>query len=208
MGNEGRFAHREHWLPDLKWNPPPPAEANQEIVRRYLRAYGPATLQDFAYWRGTQAATARKWFAALGDEVAEVDVAGQPMLARRTDLDALAAAPPERDAWPIHLLYRFDPLLLGLRDESWIVDPPFYNRVWRPAGHIEGTILEHGRIVGTWRYDRKGGGLLITLRPFAPLSAPVRATVEARAQGVAAFFGLPLTDITTTENTENTEEGS
>ncbi len=134
MGNEGRFAHREHWLPDLEWNPPPPAEANQEIVRRYLRAYGPATLQDFAYWRGTQAATARKWFAALGDEVAEVDVAGQPMLARRADLDALAAAPPERDAWPIHLLYRFDPLLLGLRDKSWIVDPPFTTASGGPPG--------------------------------------------------------------------------
>lgn len=194
-GGEGRFAHRDHWLPDLPWNPPNPDEANSALARRYFRAYGPATAHDLAYWRGAKVSDARRWVAALGDELAEVDAAGQPMLALRGDVATLHEAPPPREAWPIRLLYRFDPLLLGLFDKSWIVAPEYRKHVWRPAAHIEATLLEHGRIRGTWRYDRKGKGLLITMSPFAPLPEHVRHAVEQHAQAIAAFFGLSLTDL-------------
>ena len=93
-GNEGRFAHREYWLPDLRWDPPPGDQANVELTRRYLRAYGPACARDLIYWRGARAADARRWLAALGDEVTEVNVSGQTALALRADLDALNARPP------------------------------------------------------------------------------------------------------------------
>jgi hypothetical protein len=195
-GNEGQFAHREYWLPDLEWNPPTPDEANVELTRRYLRAYGPATRQDLQYWRGAKAADACRWLAALKDEIAEVSVGGKPMLALQSDLDALGEKPPARSEWPVRLLYRFDPLLLGIKDKAWIVDERHYKRVFRIAGHIEGTLLEHGRIMGTWRYDRKNSGLAISLFPFSSLSARVRQAVEENAKGVARFFGLPLTDLT------------
>ncbi len=195
-GNEGRFAHREYWLPDLHWDPPPAAVANAEIARRYLRAYGPATVQDLAYWRGAPAGDTRAWIASLGDEVVEVEAAGRPMLALRADLETLAETPPPPEMWPIRMLYRFDPLLLGHKDKTWIVDPAHYGQVWRPAGHVEGTLLEHGHVAGTWRYDRRGGGLVVSALPFAPPATRLQAAVEAGAAGVASFFGLPLTDVT------------
>ena len=37
--NEGKFAHREVWLPDLKWDPPTSAAANQDFARRYLLSH-------------------------------------------------------------------------------------------------------------------------------------------------------------------------
>lgn len=196
VGNERRFAHREHWLPELEWNPPPREPANLELVRRYLRAYGPATSNDFAHWRGlARVSDARQWFAALGDEIAEVTVGGKPLVARRADLDALHEAPPPPEAWPVRLLARFDPLLLAHKDKGWIVDQASYSRVWRPAGHIEATLLEHGRVAGTWRYDRKAGGLVVSVFPFAPLPDHLRAAVEAHATGVARFFELELVDL-------------
>lgn len=192
---EGLFAHRAYWLPDLDWNPPPPDAANAELARRYLHAYGPATAQDFAYWRGTSGREVRRWLAALGDAVAEVQVEGRPMLLLRADLDLLHMPPPEREQWPLRLLGRFDPLLLGLKDKTWLVEPQHYTRVWRPAGHIEATVLEHGRIAATWRYDRTSSGLLVTVTPFAPLAEEALAAVATQAAGVAAFFGVPLADL-------------
>jgi hypothetical protein len=194
-GNEGRFAHREYWLPHLAWNPPPPEEANVELARRYLAAYGPATVPDLAYWRGERVGQARRWIELLGDEVMTVEAEGQLLLALRADADELNEIPPEREAWPVRLLYRFDSLLLGLKDKSWLVDPAYYNRVWRPAGHIEGTILEDGRITGTWRYDRRNGGLVVSVFPFGPLPAHVQAAVEGHAAGVARFLGLELGEV-------------
>lgn len=197
IGNEGRFAHREYWLPHLAWNPPPLEEANVELARRYLAAYGPATIQDMAYWRGASVANARRWLATLGEEVIEVESERQTLLALRADMEVLNELPPPPELWPVRLLYRFDPLLLGLRDKSWLVEPTHYNRVWRPAGHIEGTLLEFGRIAGTWRYDRRGGGLAVTLFPFEPLPAHVQTALERHAAGVAAFFEMELVDFVT-----------
>lgn len=195
-GNEGRFAHREVWLPDLTWEPPGYHEANEVLVRRYFTAYGPSTVKDFIYWRVAPAAEARRWVAAQSDALVEITVEGQPYLALRTDLEALQEPPPEREAWPVRLLYRFDPLLLAHKEKAWLVEAACYNRVWRPAGHVEGTVLAEGRIAGTWRYDRAGKGLTVTVAPFAPLPAPVQAAVEREAAGIAAFFELPLTALT------------
>lgn len=191
-GGEGRFAHREHWLPDLEWNPPPVEQANVEIARRYLRTYGPATAQDIAYWRGTKLSQARQWLTTLQNDLIEVTVADQPRFVLKEDLDPLYERLPEREAWPVRMLYRFDPLLLAHKDKSWLVPAEQYKRVWRPAGHIEGTLLEHGHLIGTWRYKRTSRRLTITLSPFAPLPAHVKAAAEQQAQGVADFFGLEL----------------
>jgi len=194
-GNEGHFAHRRFWLPDLEWNPPVYDDANIEMTRRYLRTYGPASVQYLMYWRGAKSNDARRWLDTLKAETVEVDVSSQTLLALRADLDWLHEKPPARSDWPIKLLYRFDPLLLGIKDKSWIVNPQHYKRVFRTAGHIEGVLIEHGQAVATWRYDRKNGGLVITVLPFGKLTRRAQTDVEKNAQGVAAFFGLPLADL-------------
>lgn len=194
-GNEGRFAHRERWLPALDWRPPDADAANIEVMRRYFAAYGPATLHDFAYWRAVGVAQSRPWRQALAGDLAEVTVDGRPMLILRSDLPHLLAQPPARGDWPVRMLYRFDPYLLAHREKEWVVDPADYNRVWRPAGHIEGVVLVQGRAAATWRYDRTGKGLLITVSPFKQLPRYVASAIRKTAPRIANFFGLPLVDI-------------
>jgi hypothetical protein len=192
-GNEGLFAHRQQWLPDLAWQPPPLEEANVELLRRYLAAYGPATIQDFAFWRGTGVGNGRRWLKLLRTEVMEVAVGDTTMLLLSQDIDELCEPVPEE--WPLQLLYRFDPLLLAHKDKSIWLDDRFYKRVWRSAGHIEGTVVDRGRIVGTWRYDRQGSGLAVTVMPFGRLRRGIRGAIRQKAKGIAAFFEQPLSDL-------------
>ncbi len=192
---EARMAHRERWLPDLAWNPPDAELANQELARRYLAAYGPATLQDLAYWRGRSQAEARRWVAALGAAVTDVRVDDVPMLTLAAHTEALAHPAPTADGWPVLLLGRFEPLLLGQRNKADLIDAAHYKQIWRPAGHIEATLLVRGRIAGSWRYDWRGSGIVITVNPFRPLTKTVRRAVERRAAAVAAHFGVPLAEL-------------
>ena len=198
-GGEARYAHREHWLPGAPWQPPTAADANAELARRYFAGYGPASAGDFAYWRaGSLAGESRRAFEAVTGELAEVEVEtnatgrGPRLYARRTDLDELFAPPPPREEWPVRTLGRFDPLLLAHRDKDWVVPARFYDRVWRPAGHIEAVVLEHGRAVATWRYDRIGAGTLaVRVFPFKRgLGRHVGQAVRQQAKEVARFFGL------------------
>ncbi len=185
---EARYAHREHWLPTLDWAPPTALQANVELARRYFAVYGPSTINDLAYWRGGTARAARTWGAALGAAVSAIDAAGR--LALTADLPLLAAEPPPRGDWPVRMLGRFDPILLGHREKDWIVPAKYYDRVWRPAGHIEGIVLEHGRAVATWRYDRVGAERLsVTVYPFKALPLGVRGRLRQRAREIGRFFG-------------------
>ncbi len=196
-GGEARYAHRTHWLPELTWEPPTPHKANVALASRYFEAYGPATLQDFAYWRGISVAEARSYVHALGDPLVEVhDAQGNRLLAAVEDLPELVQTPPPRVGWPIRLLGRFDPLLLAHKEKDWVVPAACYSRVWRPAGHIEGVVLEYGRAVGTWRYDRLGTkNVSVSVFPFGRWSNRVTKAVGREATKVARFFGLQLNGV-------------
>ena len=158
-GGEARYAHREHWLPGHVWEPRTSAEAIGELGRRYFRCYGPASLGDFAYWLGLTGAAARAGMETWQEELVPVET---PAGGRRrqfvwsADVASLTESPPEREEWPVRMLGRFDPLLLAHREKDWVVPDAYYDRVWRPAGHIEGVVLEHGRAIATWRYERAG----------------------------------------------------
>lgn len=187
--SEGRFVARENWLPDLVWEPPDWETANLSALRRYIYCYGPTTVDDFRYWRAAYAEPARRWWKTLENELVPVDVEGATQYVFAADVAALAA--PVDDAhWPLHMLYRFDPLLLGHRDKRWIVPEAHYRQVWRPAGHIEGVVLVRGQAAATWRYERKGASLAIIVHPFRKLNLRVQRGIEQVAAHIAEFFGV------------------
>ena len=164
----GLFAAREYWLPELAWAPPDLDTANLTMLRRYLHGYGPATVLDFMYWRGARSEPARRWWATLAPEMVAVSAGGAPMALLAEDLEELLA-PADGLENSFQLLYRFDPLLLGHKEKSWIVPPKHHKQVFRIAGHIEGVVLVRGEAVATWRYQRHGRGLIVTVEPFARL---------------------------------------
>lgn len=194
LENEGLFAHRTYWLPDLAWEPPDPDTMNLAVARRYLHTYGPATLQDFTYWLGLKAPPARRSWRTVEDELVPVEVKGVRQYILHEDLAELTA-PAEPARWPVRLLYRFDPLLLAHKEKSWVVPAAAYKQVWRSAGHIEGIVLARGQGVATWRYVRKGRGLVTTVTPFKRLAKVLTRKIERQAQQVASFFDLPLQSI-------------
>ncbi len=190
-GSESIFVHREHWLPDLDWQPPRQEQADLLLARRYLGSYGPAPAIDLAYWRGLSLSAVRDSLVSLGNEVVKLRCDGKALLCLRSDLDELLAPPPPRRHWPLLMLGRFDPVLLGHKDKTWICPRLYYNRVWRPAGHIEGTIIHLGKTIATWRYKLNGPGFEITVYPFKRLPGVVLPKIRTKAKNIARHFGIP-----------------
>src|SRR2546422_1467554 len=86
-GAQATFVRPEKWLPD--WNDLPVEKAELELLRRYLRAHGPATVRDFALWTYMTAPDSREIWARLEPEMATVDVDGRIGWVLREDLPAL-----------------------------------------------------------------------------------------------------------------------
>ena len=117
-GGKSYFAHRDVWLPGLGWDPPSTEAAGISLASRYFGTYGPATVRDLAFWFGGKMKEAKAWVAALGDELVEVRVGSETLLASAADLDEIAQEPPPRADWPLRLLHRFDPLVLCHKGKS------------------------------------------------------------------------------------------
>lgn len=169
-----------------------PGLARAELLRRYLRAFGPARRADFAAWVGVGARDAAAWWELVADELAPVDTAAGEAWLLAEDLQALAAAElPSAENGPL-LLPPGDPYLRAW-DRDTIVAPEWQSRVWRTVGG-PGVVLAGGEIVATWRPRKRGRRLTVAVEPFGALARPARAAIEVEAGRIGPLRGADSTE--------------
>jgi uncharacterized protein YcaQ len=185
LGRNVRFTRPDRWLGG--WQPADPDEAARAVARRYLAAYGPATREQFARWFGDPSpAHAGRWLAALGDEVRTVELDGAEAYVLDDDAERTAPAPGKE----IRLLPAFDQYVVAApRDAEAVLPAGKRDAVYRPQGWLSPVILAGGRIAGTWRHERKGDRLEVTLEPFRAPDKALRKGVEAEVERLAAHLG-------------------
>lgn len=181
-GNKAPFVLVEEWLgrpiPDME-----PEAARAELVRRYLRAYGPSTRAGFAAWAGIHAGDAGPWWNLVEDELTLVEHRG-PSWVRTADLDVLRSPPKARG---VRLLPPRDPYT-QVRDRETIVDKKYHRDVWKTVGE-PGTVLADGKIAGIWRPRKSGRKLTVAVTAFGSLPARHRKLLEEEAEQVAPLRG-------------------
>jgi hypothetical protein len=187
-GNEVKLIRTNQWL-KTKTRPMPAAKAQHALLRKYLRAYGPATLQDFSHWSGIPISEVRPLRAQLGEEFIEIDAGGRKSLLHEDDLALLDKKSPAGQA--LRLLPHFDPYLLAHREKEHLLSRAHYKRVYRNQGWISPVLLIDGGIAGVWSYRIQGRRLLVTIEPFARLAAGARSRISLEAQALGAFLALP-----------------
>jgi hypothetical protein len=187
-GQSVTFVRPDRWL--RSWDEPDSQAAWREIVRRYLRAYGPAAREELARWWGMQPAPAGRVLAASADEVAAVEVDGSRAWALAEDLPGLRAAAPQP---PLRLLPAFDVYVAGTRPRGSLVDRRFEDRVFRKAGWVSPVVLAGGMVAGVWGHERTGGRVQVTVEPFQRLTAAQRRQVAEEADRLGGFLGAPAT---------------
>jgi hypothetical protein len=175
-----------------KWQSIEPYAALQEIARRYLQAYGPATPEDFARWWDGSAGIvpARKLFRSIEDELEAVDVEGWHTLALRTTLESMQKLEPAGEAGQtVRLLPLFDAYTLGLgRDIEQLLPRAYKSRVFRPQGWISAVVLIDGRMGGVWEHATRHSQTTVKVRMFASPAASLRKAIEVEAERLNAFL--------------------
>ncbi|MCU7820887.1 winged helix DNA-binding domain-containing protein [Kitasatospora sp. DSM 101779] len=176
-GRSGPAAHTtaEHWL----GRPLDPAPALDELVLRYLAAFGPATAADVQKWSGLT--RLGPVLTGLGDRLVRLrDDQG------RTLFDLPEAPRPDGSVpAPVRLLAPFDNLLLSHADRSRVLPEAYRTRVMTVNGIVLGTVLVDGLVAGSWKAEEG----VLTVRPFVALPRGARAGVEEEAARVLALTG-------------------
>lgn len=136
------------WVPMDRWiegglEPWPPERAQAELVRRWLRAFGPGTLRDVQWWTGWTVARTKAALRAV--EAVEVDlVDGGRGYVLAEDLDST----PEPAPW-VAFLPSLDATVMGWKDRDFYLDD-LYGPLFDNAGNAGPTVWVDGRVVGLW----------------------------------------------------------
>jgi hypothetical protein len=146
----------------------------QELVRRYLAAFGPAATADLRAWSGLAGLPGA--VRAVRDELVSFrDERGRELL------DLPDAPRPDGDTpAPVRFLPAFDNAILGYQDRSRIVDDA--HRHVSVAG--DRVVLVDGRVTATWRVD----GATVRVDPLRRLTKTEGAAVAEEGAEVAAFL--------------------
>ncbi|MEU3555415.1 winged helix DNA-binding domain-containing protein [Streptomyces fragilis] len=179
------FATAETWLA----GPMAPAADPELLVRRYLAAFGPASVADVQTWSGLT--RLRPAVDALRDElVAFTDENGTELL----DLPDAPRPAPDTPA-PVRFLAEYDNAVLSHADRSRIISQGSRRRMMTRNAVIPGTFLVDGFVRGVWRKEKKGrAAARLVVTPYAPLGAPEREEVEREGAALLAFLAAGADD--------------
>ena len=189
-GSQVVFIRVGQWLPELKVKSISPPEAQCELVRKYLRAYGPATLHDFSHWSGIPMQEVRALRPLIDSEVVEITADKKSCILLREDA-AVLNKEKDREAC-IRLLPIFDSYLLAHREKDHLLSAQHYKRVYRNQGWISPVVLVEGAVAGIWSHKIQNKKLFVKIEPLGKLSKAAKAGIEREAEHLAAFFDSKL----------------
>lgn len=155
------------------------------VVKRYLAAYGPATVMDAQKWCGLTRLKAV--FDGLGHELVVFE---GPSGERLYDLPG-APRPAADTPAPVRILPEYDNVGLAYVDRTRLVDADRQMSLLAGPQVIGPMILVDGRAEATVRVDRakKGSPARFLVRPFTSLSRPVRTEIETEATAMLGAMG-------------------
>ncbi|MEU9841756.1 winged helix DNA-binding domain-containing protein [Actinomadura sp. NPDC048032] len=184
-GRSGPIAHTtaEAWLGRSL-----AADASlEEMVLRYLAAFGPASVKDVQKWSGLT-------------RLREVVNRLRPRLAVFTDddgrelFDVPDAPRPDPDTpAPPRFLYDFDNLLLSHADRSRIVTDAFRAQKYVTRRPLPGIVLLDGFTAGDWQLQRERDTATLLVRPYEQLASQDKDALAEEGERLLAFAAADAT---------------
>jgi hypothetical protein len=170
------------WVPMDRWvdgglEPWPPERAHDELVRRWLRAFGPGTQRDIGWWAGWTVARTKATLKRLG--AVEVSMGDD-----RTGYVLPDDLEPTRrpDPW-VALLPALDTTTMAWKDREFYLGE-HATALFDRNGNAGPTIWVDGRVVGGW--GQRPNAEVVT-RLFEDVGREAAAAIDAEADRVARF---------------------
>ncbi|MGW2520739.1 winged helix DNA-binding domain-containing protein [Streptomyces sp. NPDC001617] len=167
----------------------PVEEAVRELVRRYLRAYGPGTPRGFAKWLAAKGGWAEELFGRLGregeiEEVVFEGAEGWWVVADDTEFS-------ERAVRGVRLLPYFDAYGIAVQPRELLFPGAAYGRALAggQAGNFP-VVLVDGVVAGVWHLRRRGRRGVVTVELLGRLTGRQERELGEQAERVGDVLGV------------------
>ena len=178
-GESGPAAHTtvEAWLE----RPLDRGSSLEEMVLRYLGAFGPASVKDVKTWSG---------LTRLGEVLERLrsrlrtfsDERGKELF----DLPDVPRPDPEIPA-PPRFLPEFDNLILSHADRTRVIAEEYRKAIASRNGMVPATFLVDGFVRGTWKTERTRRKATLVIQPFELLTKKDRSVLTEEGERLIRF---------------------
>src|SRR3984885_9752640 len=178
-GQAGQAAHTsaEAWL----GRPLAASASPDEVVLRYVAAFGPATVPDAQALSGLT--RLREVVGRLRPQLRTFrDEQGRELF----DLPDAPRPDPDTPA-PVRLVAEFDNLTLSHADRARVISEPGRQRLYTKNGIFPGTVLIDGFVQGMWRVTIARRAAVLTVEMFGPVGRRDRDAVAAGGERLLDF---------------------
>ncbi|NMO32102.1 winged helix DNA-binding domain-containing protein [Streptomyces sp. GMY01] len=158
------------------------ADAQRELLERWLAVCGPATEADLKWWTGWRATEVRRALTAMGARRVSLDEGTGYVVAD----DAEPVAAP-REPWAA-LLPALDPTAMGWQQRDWYLAPELRPALFDRSGNVGPTVWWNGRVVGGWA-QRPDGEIVWQLLDPEGTGRETETAVAERAERLAELLG-------------------
>jgi len=162
-----------------------------DVVRLHLRAHGPSSRQDVAWWAGVP-------LRAVDEGLMGLDTVELEGPDGRAYVD-LPDAPAPRDLPGVRLLPEFDALLCGYDSKARdrFATSQHHRRLWNESnGMLLPPLLVDGRITGFWRAGGTARRRPLEVTWFARTRRPRTAELDEPVAALEAALGITITGVT------------
>ncbi|MET9453985.1 winged helix DNA-binding domain-containing protein [Streptomyces canus] len=192
LGVEGKVVRGRplgSWIStQFRWAVAPPhpeldvAEAQAELLRRWLTVCGPATEADLKWWTGWKVTDVRRALTTI--RAVRVSVEEGP--AYVVDGDADPVAEPV-EPWAA-LLPGLDPTAMGWQQRDWYLAPALRPALFDRSGNVGPTVWWNGRVVGGWG-QRPDGEIVWRLLDTEGVGSEAEAAIAVEAERLRGWVG-------------------
>lgn len=163
------------------------SEAQEKLVIKYFKSYGPATVEDAHWWSGIKKSRIKEIINSCSNLVLLRLEDSQQIYFIHSDSLSLPYTPHDYDI--VNILPYEDNLLKGYSiSRERFVAKKYHAAVYNNAGEANASILVNGLVKGTWKLDQKRQ--IITVNIFEHLNKKVLALVKDAVIDVASAIDV------------------
>jgi uncharacterized protein YcaQ len=178
------YPFREYY-PDLDLNAVKEEDGQESVIRNYLFAFGPATVNDISWWTGFTKGQVKKILDRFKEDTREIEIEGLTgpyvLFADQEEKIKQREASTHKT---VNLLPCLDPYLMGYKDRDRYLDVTRLDYIYDRSGNATSSILCDGQIVGVWDFQEPVFKYFL----FEDVDDEVIRSIQAQAEKTGRFI--------------------